>query len=311
MGHELVGKPPIEAAVAVFIRASQADNTQRAYAADWRAFETWCLDNRKDSLPADPLTVAAYLAALAENRGRKLSTIRRRCAAIAHMHRSNDYESPTSHAGVKATLNGIARTLGARPAKKAALTVELVARTIRKVPTDVLGLRDRALLLLGFAGAFRRSELVAIDVTDIARHARGLVVTIGRSKTDQLGAGMVKAIPHGKRLRVAEAIDAWLIAARIVDGPVFRALRGQRVLPTRLTARQVARIVKKRAAAAGLDPALFAGHSLRSGFLTSADDHGASLTKAADHAGHKKLDTTRGYMQTGDAFRDHAGKKFL
>jgi len=297
------------AGVADFIRASKADNTQRAYAADWQHFEAWCTSVDRQSLPASPETVAAYLAALAQSH--KFATIRRRTASIAFAHEAKGQPSPVAHMGVRATLQGIARSLGKAPSKKAALTADLLSKAVRKLPADVPGLRDRALLLLGFAGALRRSELVALDCTDIARHPKGLLVTIRRSKTDQAGEGKVKAIPRGKRLAVAEAIDAWLIQARIVDGAVFRAVRGQRVLPGRLTTGQVARIVKKRCAAIGLDPTVFAGHSLRSGYITSAAEHGASLAKIADQAGHAKLDTTRGYVQVTDAFRDHSGKGFL
>lgn len=299
------------AVVAGFIAASQAPNTTRAYAADWRHFETWCRIHRLTSLPAEPVTAARYLAAIATDGGRKLSTVRRRCAAIGWVHRRAGLESPIAHSAVKATMDGIARTLGSAPTKKAALTAELLAKAVRKLPADVTGLRDRALLLLGFAGAFRRSELVALNVNDIARHPKGLLITLRRSKTDQAGQGLTKAIPRGKRLAVAEAIDAWLIASRICEGAVFRGVRGDKVLPGRLSAQQVTAVIKKRCAAIGLDPALFAGHSLRSGFITSAAEHGASLTKIAEQAGHAKLDTTRGYVQTADAFRDHAGKGFL
>jgi len=195
--------------------------------------------------------------------------------------------------------------------KKAALTADLVAKAVRKIPTDVLGLRDRALLLLGFAGAFRRSELVALDVADIERHPKGLIVHLRRSKTDQAGEGKIKAIPHGRRLRAVEAIDAWLAAAGISEGPLFRAVIPGGIAPGRLAPQRVARIVKRRSKAIGLEPKLFSGHSLRSGFITSAADHGASLAAIAKHAGHEKLDTTMGYVQVADAFRDHSGKGFL
>jgi site-specific recombinase XerD len=297
-----------------FIAASKADATTRAYASDWADFHTWCESVTLNPLPAAPATVAAYLGALA-TAGAKVSTVRRRCAAIADVHRRNGHDNPTSHAGVKATLAGIARTLGAPPEKKAALTADLLAKALRRIPQDLAGLRDRALILIGFAAALRRSELVALDVSDIARHPKGIVLTIRRSKTDQAGIGKTKAIPHWRKLHAVQALDAWLAAAGITTGPVFRGVRGTRVLArvlaARLCAHQVARIVQKRTAAVGLDPTLFAGHSLRSGYISSAADHGASLQSIADHAAHKKLDTTRGYVQIADAFRNHSGKGFL
>lgn len=318
MGNELVPaadspSKSLETAVqaaADFIASSQAENTRRAYAADWRHFRDWCLATDQVLLPALPGTVAAYLAALATMR-LKVKTIERRVTAIGWFHRQASVDNPAAHPGVKATLDGIRRTIGTAPEKKAALTAELLAKALKKIPPDLAGLRDRALLLLGFAGALRRSELVALDVADIARHPKGLVIAIRRSKTDQVGAGKIKAVPHGRKLHTVRALQAWLDAAKITEGAMFRGVRGDRVLEGRLCDHQVARIAKKRAAAIGLDPALFAGHSLRSGFISSASDHDASIAKIADHAGHAKLDTTRGYMQTADAFRDHPGKGFL
>jgi integrase len=197
--------------------------------------------------------VAAYLGAKAST-GIKASTVRRRCAAIGDVHRRAGHDNPAAHAGVKATLAGIARTLGSAPAKKTALTADLLAKALRRIPEDLTGLRDRALILIGFAAALRRSELVALDVADIAHHPKGLVITIRRSKTDQAGAGCTKAIPHGRKLGAVRALEAWLAAACITQGSVFRGVRGPRVLGRRLCAHQVARIVQKRAAAVGLDP---------------------------------------------------------
>jgi integrase len=227
------------------------------------------------------------------------------------MHQQAGHDNPAAHTGVRATLSGIARTLGSAPTKKAALTAASLATILRKIPTDLPGLRDRALILVGFAGALRRSELVDLNVNDVARHPRGIVLTIRRCKTDQTGQGRTKAIPHGKRLKPVEALDAWLVASKITSGPLFRGVCGLKILPGRLSGKQVARIIKARVRAAGFDPRTFSGHSLRSGFITSAADAGASLQSIADHAGHEKLDTTLGYVQVADAFRDHSGKKFL
>jgi site-specific recombinase XerD len=297
-------------ATAEFIAASKAKATRTAYAADWRDFEAWCGSHGLVAIPATPETVAVYLSALAAC-GRKISTIRRRCVAVAQVHQSAGHDNPAAHSGVKATISGIARTLGSAPIKKAALTVDVLQRLVRKIPGDLAGLRDRALLLLGIAGALRRSELVALDATDVVRHPKGVVLTLRRSKTDQVGAGKSKAIPHGRRLHVVATLDAWTTAANITSGPLFRGVRGSSVSPNRLCSKQVARIVKARAKIAGLDPKVFSGHSLRSGFITSAADHGAPLQAIANHAAHEKIDTTLGYVQVADAFRDHSGKGFL
>ena len=173
-------------------------------------------------------------------------------------------------------------------------------------------LRDRALLLLGFAGALRRSELAALDFEDIEETAEGIRVTIRRSKTDQEGRGAVIAIPRGKLACPVEALKAWFQAALITGGPIFRPIaKGGRMLNTRLTGRSVANIVKIHAARAGLDPVEFAGHSLRSGFLTSAATRGASIFKMADQSRHKSMDTLRGYVRDAELSKDHAGATLL
>lgn len=298
------------ASVARYAAASRADATRKAYASDWRDFESFCLDRGMTVLPSDPETLAVYLASMADA-GRKVSTIRRRVVAIACIHKLAGLANPADAGLPRATLDGIERRLGTAPAKKAALTADLVAKALRKIPDDLTGLRDKALILVGFAAALRRSELVALDRVDIRQHPKGLLVVIRRSKTDQKGEGKTKAIPHGRRLHVAAALDAWLTAAGITSGPVFRGVRGTTVLADRLCTKQVARIIQARAGAIGLDPSSFGGHSLRSGFITSAADSGATLQSIANHAAHAKLDTTLGYVQVQDAFANSPGKKFL
>jgi integrase len=177
---------------------------------------------------------------------------------------------------------------------------------------DLAGKCDRALLLLGFALAARRSELVALDVADLEECPEGLRVTIRRSKTDQEGAGAVVAVCRGSIACPVASVKDWLAAADIADGPVFRRVgKGGRVLPGRLHPQNVALIVKAYAARLGLDPGAFSGHSLRSGFLTSAAARGASLFKMMDVSRHKSVDTLRGYVRDADAFRDHAGAGLL
>lgn len=296
--------------VAGFSAASRSDATRKGYGSDWRDFLAFCREHDLQPLPASAETLAMYLAALA-SAGRKVATIRRRVVAIGAAHRLSSLPSPADGPLARSTMDGIERRLGTAPEKKAALTVDLVAKLCRKIPDDLAGLRDRALILVGFAAALRRSELVALDRADIRRHPKGLVVLVRRSKTDQKGEGLSKAIPHGRRLHVAAALDAWCDAAKIVEGAVFRGVHGPLVLADRLSGRQAARIVQARVAAIGLDPGTFGAHSLRSGFITSAADNGATLQSIAGHAGHAKLDTTMGYVQVQDAFASAPGKKFL
>ena len=254
---------------------------------------------------------AAYLSSLA-HQGRKASTIGRRAAAIGYRHKVAGYELPTISEGVKAVLRGIRRTIGSAKQGTAPATADLLMQMVALCPDTIAGKRDRALLAFGFAGAFRRSELVALDVTDLVETPDGLRVLIRKSKTDQEGQGQEVAIPRGYRLRPVEAVQTWLAAAAISAGPVFRAVElGGRVSDVALADDSAARIVKRYAAAVGLDAASYSGHSLRSGFLTSAAKSGASIWTLSEVSRHKSLDALRGYVRRVDLFREHAGSTFL
>jgi integrase len=177
---------------------------------------------------------------------------------------------------------------------------------------DLVGLRDRAIVLLGFAGALRRSELVALDVADIERTEKGLLVWISSSKTDQESEGVIVAIPRGDTDCPAEALQTWLRAARIAEGPLFRSIRRSgRISLTRHSDRTVTSIVKRHADRVGLDAKKFSAHSLRSGFLTSAASNGASIFKMMEVSRHKSIDTLRAYIRDAELFKDHAGLGLL
>jgi site-specific recombinase XerD len=265
-----------------------------------------------EPLPATVDTVAAYLAALA-TAGLKASTITRRCAGIRYIHRIAGVESPTSSESIKAVLSGIKRTIGTSVTRKAPATAETVRVIIAEMPTDLRGLRDRALLLIGFAGALRRSELVALDVADLEESPEGFHVRIRRSKTDQEGTGDFVSIPYGSRLLPIRALKDWLEASGITQGAVFRSIRrsGKVVDPERLSDRSVANIVKAHAEAVGLDPAVFSGHSLRAGFVTSALQAGADVLRVMDVTRHRQINTLRVYDRRAKAFKQHAGDAFL
>jgi len=292
-------------------RAEKASATKRAYGRDFAIFRAWCADQGLSALPADPAAVAAFIAAEA-GRGVKCSTLGRRIAGIRYGHRLAGLASPTDDERVKAVMRGARRTLGVAPVKKAAATSDKLLAMVAGGKHNLTGKRDRALLLLGFALAARRSELVALDVADLEECPEGLRVTIRRSKTDQEGAGAVVAVCRGSIACPVAAVMEWLAAAGIVDGPVFRQVgKGGRLLAGRLSPQNVALIVKAYAKRLGLDPGAFSGHSLRSGFLTSAAARGASLFKMMDVSRHKSVDTLRGYVRDADAFRDHAGAGLL
>jgi integrase len=237
----------------------------------------------------------------------------RRVAAIRYAHKAAGHGPPTNRETVKAVMRGIRRTIGAAPDQKAPATSDRIAEMVAHCPDTLTGRRDRALLLLGFAGAFRRSELMALTVADLIEVEGGLRVMIRRSKTDQEGQhGQEIAIPAGGRLRPVEAVQAWLAAAGITKGPVFHPItKGGRIMPGALSDRSVANIVKAHAVRANLDPTEFSGHSLRSGFLTSAAEAGANVFKMMEVSRHKSVDTLRGYVRRADLFKDHAGASFL
>jgi site-specific recombinase XerD len=296
---------------ASYARQDKAPSTRAAYRADFTAFRAWCTLRNVASLPATPETVAGFLASEAEA-GLKPSTIGRRCSSIKYAHKLAELEPPTNSEIVKATLRGIRRTIGAAPARKAPAVAEIMRDMAHAAPGGLKGLRDRALLLLGFGGAFRRSELVALDVVDLEETEDGLRVTIRRSKTDQEAQGVTIAIIRGGACCPVKAIKAWLDAAGISDGPVFRPVRkGGEVRDQRLTAKSVCDLVKAYADRVGLDATLFGAHSLRAGFLTSAARRGASVFKMRDVSRHKSMDVLQAYVRDADLFRDHAGAGLL
>jgi len=209
---------------------------------------------------------------------------------------------------VSRTHAGIRRTLGTAQNAKAPALVDDLKRMLDQLPATRVGLRDRALLLVGFAGAFRRSELVSLDVVDLEFSRAGLIVTLRKSKTDQEGRSRRLGIPYGSSEQTCpvRSVQAWLESARIVDGPVFRSLdRFQRVQPKRLSDKAVALVVKRRARAVGLDPARYAGHSLRAGLATSAAAAGASERIIMSQTGHRSADMVRKYIREGNLFNSN------
>jgi len=293
-------------------RASKAKGTLRAYASALRSFETWCRSHGLDALPAAPETVVLFIEAEARS-GRKVSTIEVKLAAIRFMHLKTGHVPPTGSQFVIEEMDGIRREIGVAPAKKRAATAALIAEMLAHAPAITMkGKRDRALLLLGFAGALRRSELVGLNVEDLDIGPDGITLTIRRSKTDQEGAGQVIGIPNGAKLRPVEAVTAWLEASGIEEGAIFRPIgKGGRLQEGRLSDRSVANLVKHYAEAAGLDVEGFSGHSLRAGYITSAAENGVDEGRIMDQSRHTDVRTVRGYVRRTNLFRNHSGSGFL
>lgn len=296
------------ARVRAYLEAEKSDNTRRAYKSDWVDFTAWCDHAGEISLPATPASVARYLAELADG-GFKRSTIQRRVSAIAAGHKAAGFEPPTNFEGVKAVMRGIRRRIGKRQRRVAPATAPIIANLL--YPDGLAGLRDRALVLIGFAGAFRRSELVAFDVEDISRRPRGIVLRLNRSKTDQEAEGSEIPIPNGKELKPVAALDAWLSAADISSGPIFRKIDRHGHILGRLCDRSVARIVQKVFRAAGIEASDFSGHSLRAGFVTTALDNKVDPLKIMKQSRHAKIDTLKIYDRRDNDIDDHAGGEFL
>lgn len=306
-----------------FITRASASATLRAYRSDWKLFCAWCETRGYQALPASPQVTAAFLTELAttgssHSNGRSLSkaSIGRRLAAIVFAHRAAQVEPPTTQAGAAAlekVMRGIRNTKrGDRPAKKRPADGDVLRDMVRTITgVSLQDYRDRALLSLGMMGAFRRSELVAIDVAHVSEDPRGLIIHIPVSKGDQEGRGQSVAILDGRRMEPVRHYRAWLEAAGINSGPLFRRLTPHgRLTMHGLSPQTVALVVKARAAAAGYDPALFAGHSLRAGFLTEAGRQGANLFKMKEHSRHKSLEMLSEYVRDQEAFRDHAAERF-
>lgn len=290
-----------------YAREARAANTRRAYRADWADFTGWCQAHGRTALPAVPATVVLYLSDRAETL--KTGTLQRRLSAISQAHKAADLDTPTADRAVRRVMTGIRRQNGtAQQGKAPAITREIRAM-VETLPLTLRGRRDRALLLLGFAGAFRRSELVGLDVADVQTTDEGLVVHVRRSKTDQEGAGRTVGIPYGSRPATCpvRAVRDWLAIAGLTEGPLFRGVDPHNNLRrTRLSDKTVARVVKAAAQAAGLDPVRYAGHSLRAGLATAAAQAGVSERVIMAQTGHKSLPMVRRYIREGSLFTQNA-----
>jgi site-specific recombinase XerD len=290
-----------------FIRQSKASNTLRAYRSDWSHFVAWCKVHNQSALPATSDTVALYVADLASTH--KPGTLTRRLSAISQAHGIAELESPTAAAKVRLVIAGIRRSQGTAQTAKTPVLVDDLRKMISELQENLLGVRNRALLLIGFAGAFRRSELVALDFSDAAVTREGLVVTILKSKTDQEGEGRKIGIPYGAHLATCpiRSLHEWLERSGIKEGPLFRPInRHGTMAETRLSGAAVAAVVKRYVEESGLDASGFAGHSLRSGLATSAAMAGASERSIMNQTGHRSLNMVRRYIRDGSLFRENA-----
>jgi len=307
----LVPAQLVEAA-RTFALESRAQRTRAAYRLAFGQFNAWCEERRLVALPAAPGTVALYLADRA-SAGRRVATVELDAAGIAAAHRAAGHASPRDHVAVKTILAGIRRSVGVAPRQARPALASDVRTMAGALPEGLQGLRDRALLLLGFSGAFRRSELVGFDLEDLAFGEDGLTVTLRRSKTDQEGEGRKVGIPFGSTPASCpvRAVRSWVAAGRLEGGPLFRAVVGATAGAERLSDKAVARLVKRAAESVGLDPAGFSGHSLRDGLCTSAAKAGRSERSIMRVTGHKTSRMVSRYIRDAELFSDNAASGLL
>lgn len=288
----------------------QADsrNTLKAYRAAWSDFKGWCESQEVvlGSLPAAPETVAMYLADC--SRRVAASTIRVRLSSIDRAHREAGLDLPGSHPAVRRVLKGIRREKGLRSKQATPLRGSDLRKALGSLPEGTKGVRDRALLLLGFHGAFRRSELASLRIEDVQRQRAGLVVTLRRSKTDQEGEGLEKGIVFQADHKVCpvRSLLAWLDAVGESEGPLFRAVDRHGRIGRSLTDRSVDLVVRQACGAAGLE-GRFSAHSLRAGLATQAAEDGAPERVIMLQGGWTSIPTVRRYIRHGSLFRENVG----
>lgn len=297
------------------MRKSKASNTLRAYEADWKDFYDWCCHRKQCVLPAEPETIVNYINDLADHA--KANTVSRRISAISENHKAAGFidDNPCRGGLVRNALDAIRREKGTMQRGKTPLLFEDLQEIVPYFNTsDLSGIRDKALLLTGFMGAFRRSELVRIDIEDLTFVREGVIILLHQSKGDQEGQGENVAIPYNSNADVCAvvALRHWINIAQLRTGALFRPLnKHKQIRERRLTDKSVAIIVKKYAAFAGFNADDFAGHSLRRGFATSAAQYDVDERTIMQQTRHKSEKMVRRYIEQGNIFKNNALNKMF
>ncbi len=296
------------------LKNSKSNNTLRAYKSDFKDFVTFCSKNGLNSLPSDPKILALYLTHLSKNS--KISTLRRRLVSISMVHKLKGYYLDTKHPLIVENLMGIKRVKGSIQKGKKPILINHLKSIINIINEQnfehIKKLRDKAIILIGFGGGFRRSELISIDYEDIENVPEGIKFTIKRSKTDQFGEGMIKGLPYFSNETYCPVVNLkkWLEISKIKSGPIFRRFsKGSALADKRLTDQSVALLIKKYLELAGFDNSNFSGHSLRSGFATVAAESGADERSIMTMTGHKTNQMVRRYIKEANLFKNNALNK--
>ena len=284
------------------LKMSKANNTIRAYKSDFKDFSMFCAKNGFSSLPTEPKIISLYVTYLSS--GRKISTLKRRIASISVVHRLKGHYIDTKHPIIIENLMGIRRKTGSFQKSKKPILINELKQIIKAIDATNKNkgrvLRDKAIILTGFSGGFRRSELVSIDYNDLEFVSEGVKIFIKRSKTDQSGEGMIKALPYfeNKEFCPVTFLKKWLDISKIRNGLIFN-----------ISDKSVALLIKKYASVAGLDSEKYSGHSLRSGFATVSAEFGADERSIMTMTGHKTTHMVRRYIQEANLFKNNALNK--
>ena len=296
------------------LKSSKANNTLRAYKSDFRDFGAFCAKHGLSSLPSEPKIISLYLTHLSKNS--KISTIRRRLVSISMVHKLKGHYLDTKHPIITENLLGIKRVKGSIQIGKKPILISHLKSIINVINEqqneEIKKFRDRSIILIGFGGGFRRTELISIDYEDLEFVPEGLKITIRRSKTDQFGEGMIKGLPYFSNeiyCPVAN-LKKWLEVSKIKTGPIFtRFSKGSLLTKKRLTDQSVVLLMKKYLNLAGIENKNFAGHSLRAGFATVAAESGADERSIMDMTGHKTTQMVRRYIREANIFKNNALNK--
>ncbi len=297
------------------LKSSKATNTVRAYKSDFNDFSLFCSQNGFKSLPSEPKIVSLYLTNLSSKKI-KMSTIKRRLVSIGVIHKLKGHYLDTKHPSIIENIMGIKRRKGNIQIGKKPLLINDLKNIINVIDNinkeKILGIRDRTIILIGFAGGFRRNEIVSLNYDDLDFVTEGLKIKLTRSKTDQFGQGLLKGVPYFDNTKYCPVISIknWIKISKITTGPLFRRFtKGSKLSEKRLTDQSVALIIKKYLELAGVNSRNYSGHSLRSGFATSAAESGAEERNIMAMTGHKSPEMVRRYIKEANLFKNNALNK--
>jgi len=297
------------------LQSSKAINTVRAYKSDFKDFGLFCAQNGFKSLPSEPKIVSLYLTHLS-SRDSKMSTLKRRLVSIGVIHKLKGHYLDTKHPIIIENIMGIKRRKGSIQKGKKPLLINNLKLIINVIDEcnyeDIKKFRDRSIILMGFSGGFRRNEIVSLDHDDLDFVSEGLKINLKRSKTDQFGEGSVKGLPYFDNTQYCPVLSLknWIEVSNISSGPLFRRFsKGSKLSEIRLTDQTVALLIKKYLKLAGIDNKNYSGHSLRSGFATSAAESGAEERSIMAMTGHKSTEMVRRYIKDANLFKNNALNK--